>query len=46
MLTKADLIDVMNMYITPFYQLIGGALAILVIAFAVVLIVKPFIRRV
>lgn len=44
-LTKAELIDVMNTYVTPLYHLIGGILALITIAFALWLIIWPFIRR-
>jgi len=44
-LTKAELIEVMDTYIKPFYDILGGALAFLVIAAAVYLVIIPLIPR-
>lgn len=46
MLTKADMIDIMNQYIAPLYQIIGGFIALCIIVAAVLLVIKPFIRRI
>lgn len=46
MLTKSELIEVMDAYIKPFYYLIGGTIAVIVIAFAIWLVLWPFLRRI
>lgn len=45
-ITKAELIDVMNTYIQPIYHIIGAVCAFLVIAAAIVLVIKPFMKRI
>lgn len=45
MLNKAELIEVMDMYIRPFYWIIGGALAVIVITAACFLVLYFPLRR-
>jgi len=45
MLTKGELIEVLDIYIRPFYWIIGGLAALLVIFIACYIIVWPFLRR-
>lgn len=45
-LTKTQLIEVMDMYIKPIYTIIGSVCALFVIACAVILVIKPFIKRI
>lgn len=45
-ITKTELIDVMNTYVAPIYHIIGAACAALVIIAAIVLVIKPFIKRI
>lgn len=40
MLTKAELIEVMDNYIVPFYELVGTALAVATVFGAVYMILK------
>lgn len=44
-MTKNEMIEVMDIYVAPIYNLIGAALAVLVIGFAFYIVVLPFIRR-
>jgi len=37
---------VLNEYFTPIFQVLGGIAAVVVIAFAIFLVISPFIRRV
>lgn len=43
-MTKADMIEIMDMYISPLYYIIGSALAVIVIGLAVVVFIKPWMR--
>jgi hypothetical protein len=45
MLTKAELIEVMDIYIRPFYWILGGIAAVVVILCACYLVISPFLRR-
>ena len=45
-ITKQELIEVMNTYVEPVYHLIGGMCAIAVCAGAIILIIKPLIKRI
>lgn len=38
--------EVLNQYFEPLFTLIGAAIAVILIAFVVVLIISPFIKRV
>jgi len=44
-ITKSELIEVLDIYIAPFYQLIGGILAIVVGIFAIWFVIIPWTRR-
>lgn len=45
MLTKAELIEVMEMYVKPLYEIIGGIAAFIVISLAAYLVLGRFMRR-
>lgn len=44
-MTKEELIEVLDIYITPLYNLIGAALAVVMLFAVVYLVIKPFIGR-
>lgn len=39
-------IEVLNQYFDPIFKLIGAGIAVLVIALAIILVIKPFIRKI
>lgn len=43
-MTKADMIEVMNIYIAPLYYILGAALAVIIITLAVIVFLKPWMR--
>lgn len=45
MITKEELIEVLDSYFEPLFQIAGAALAFLVISFAVFVVIRPFIRK-
>lgn len=45
-ITKQEMLEVLHYFFDPIFQFIGGALAFIVIAAAVILVIKPFIRRI
>ena len=45
-MTKQEMIEVMDMYIAPLYQILGGIAALLVIVAAWYLVIFPFLRKV
>lgn len=45
MITKEEMIEVMDIYIEPLYKLIGAGIAVLVIGFAVWIVLGRFLRR-
>lgn len=46
MITKQELIDVLNMYFTPLFWVLGAVCAVLVIGAACYVVIRPFVRRV
>lgn len=44
-MTKEEFTEVMHQFFDPIYQMIGGTLAFIIIGLAVMLVVKPFIRK-
>lgn len=44
-LTKTELIEVLDLYIAPIYQIIGAGVAFLLLLITVIFILKPFIRK-
>lgn len=44
-ITKEELIEVLDMYFDPLFQLIGAGIAVLIIGSAILLFIKPFMRR-
>lgn len=45
MITQAELHETLDYYFEPLFQMIGGGLALVVVALAVIFVIKPFIRR-
>lgn len=45
-LTQAELVEALHYFFDPIFQMIGGALAVIVIVLAIVFVLKPFIRRI
>lgn len=45
-ITKDEMRELFMEFIEPIYQLIGGGLAVIILVLAVILVIKPFIRRV
>lgn len=45
-ITKAEMIEVLDRYFTPIFQILGGIAAVIVIGAACYLVLRPFIRRV
>lgn len=45
-MTKEEFIEVMHMFFDPIYQMIGAGLALIVISLAIMLVIRPFVRRV
>lgn len=45
-LTKQDMIELLDKYISPIYHIIGAVCALIVIVAAIILIIKPFIKRI
>lgn len=45
-MTADELRLVLNDYFAPLYQIIGAGLAVIIIALAIFLVIKPFIRRI
>lgn len=43
-MTKQEMIEVMDIYIMPLYQIFGGLLAIAMVAFAYWLVVYPVLK--
>lgn len=43
-MTKADMIEIMDMYVAPLYYILGAALAVIVITLAVIVFLKPWMR--
>ncbi len=46
MITKTELIEVLDMYFTPIFQIAGAICAIFVLALACFIVIRPFVRRV
>jgi hypothetical protein len=44
--TKSEMIEVMNIYFVPLFQILGGIAAVIVIALAYYLVIAPFLRRI
>lgn len=45
-ITKSELIEVLNTYITPLYQVIGATCAGVVLVLAVFVVIRPFMKRI
>lgn len=45
MITKTELIEVLDIYITPLYKLIGAGVALLIIVFVLWLVIWPFLKK-
>lgn len=45
-ITKLELIEVMDTYVQPVYQMIGGLCAIAICVGAILLIIKPLMKRI
>lgn len=46
MMTKDEFTEVMHYFFDPLFQLIGGGLAVIIILLALLLVIRPFVRRV
>lgn len=46
MITKQELIEVLDMYFTPIFWIAGSVAAVIVISLAIIMVIKPFMRRV
>ena len=44
--TKLEMIEVMNIYFIPLFQILGGIAAIVIIALAYYLVIVPFLRKI
>lgn len=44
-MTKEEMIEVMEIYVQPLYNIIGAAVALFVLIFAIWFVLVPFIRR-
>ena len=44
--TKAEMIEVMDIYFVPLFQILGGIAAVVIIALAYYLVIVPFLRRI
>jgi len=44
-MTKQEMIEVMDIYFRPIYEILGGLAAVFVITVAILLSIKPFIRK-
>lgn len=42
---RAELIEVLNIYFEPIFQILGGVLAVLIVGVAAVFILRPFLKR-
>lgn len=45
-ITKSEMIEVLDMYFIPIFQMVGGLLAVIVILLAFAFVIKPFIKRI
>ena len=45
-MTKLEMIEVMNIYFIPLFQILGGIAAIVIIALAYYLVIVPFLRKI
>lgn len=45
MMTKAEMIEVMEIYVKPIYELMGSILAAIVIIAAVYFVIYPFMQK-
>lgn len=45
MITKQEMIEVLAIYFDPLYKLAGGLMALSIIYFSYVIVIKPFLKR-
>lgn len=46
MITKQELIEVLDIYVAPLYQIAGGIAALAVLSAAWFVVIRPFVKQV